>query len=154
MTLEIRVSRTQQVSAQGLGNPIQAEEECTGILPGDIPCVPSEGNGNHSHSPSSSSSACAPTSDNEARPNFDIGLFDRDAMIDDFCTELTKEQLIEANEIYELLLTLGADMSVARTTVAGLLSPQIFGASVQHVSRNAGLEFSWVWEDVGSTQCG
>ena len=39
------------------------------------------------------------------------------------------------NKTYELLLTLGADINVARTTVAGLLSPQIFGASgVQHDS--------------------
>ena len=74
-------------------------------------------------------SACAPTSANEARPNFDIDLDDRDAMIDNFCPDLTKEPTIEANETFELLLSLGADMSVARTTVAGLLSPQIFGAS-------------------------
>ena len=56
-------------------------------------------------------------------------------MIDYFCPDLTKEQPIEANETYELLLTLGADVSVARTTVAWLLSPQIFGESgVQQVS--------------------
>ena len=75
----------------------------------------------HSYSSSSPSSACSPTSDSEARPNFDIVLINRDAMIDCFCPDLTQEQPIEADETYEMLLTLGADMSVARTTVAGFL---------------------------------
>ena len=71
------------------------------------------------------------TSDSEARPNFDVVLDERDAMIGCFCPDRSKTN--EANETYELLLTPGADMSVARTTVAGLLSHQIFGAaSVQH----------------------
>ena len=84
--------------------------------------------------------------------NFDIVLDDRDAMIDYLFPDLTKEQTIDANETYELLLALGADMSVPRTTVAGLLSPQIFGATgAQDVS---GLQTSWVWEDVGFSQCG
>ena len=39
-------------------------------------------------------------------------------MIDYFCPDLTKEQTIEANETYELLLTFGADVGVARTSVA------------------------------------
>ena len=59
--------------------------------------------GNHPHSSSSSSSACAPTSDNEVRANSVNDLDDRDAMIDYFCRDLTKEQTVEANETYELL---------------------------------------------------
>ena len=106
-----------------------------GIPSDDIPFVPSESSGNQSHSSSSTSSACAPTSDNEARPIFDKDLDHRDATIEYLCPDLTKEQTIEANETCELLLTLGADNGVARTTVAGLLSPQFFGASsVQHLS--------------------
>ena len=71
--------RTQSGSS-GSDNPIQAEEEC-------IPCVPSESDGNHPQSSSSSSSACAPTSDNEVRPNPDNDLDDRDAMIDFLCPD-------------------------------------------------------------------
>ena len=82
-------------------------------------------NGNHSHSSSSSSSACAPPSDNEPRPNFDAVMDDRDEIDEELC--LANVQTIEANETNELLLTLGADMSVARTTAAELLSPRIFG---------------------------
>ena len=37
------------------------------------------------------------------RPNFDNDQDDRDAMIDYFCPDLTKEQTSEANETYELL---------------------------------------------------
>ena len=119
-----------QAGSSGAGNPIQAEEECIGV-----PCVPSESDGKHPHSSSSSSSACAPTSDIEVRPTSDNDLDDRDAKIDYFCPDLTKEQTIEANETYELLSTFGADVGVARTIVAGLLSSQIFGVSnVQHVS--------------------
>ena len=55
-------------------------------------------------------------------------------MIDYSCPDLTNEQTIEANATYELLLTLGADMSVARTTVAELLSPQIFGTTGEHLA--------------------
>ena len=69
-----------QSGSSGSDNPIQAEEEC-------IPCVPSESDGNHPQSSSSSSSACAPTSDNEVRPNPDNDLDDRDAMIDFPCLD-------------------------------------------------------------------
>ena len=73
---------------------------------------------------------------NEARPNFDAVLDDRDEMADHLCAEVTDEQTIadhfcggltdeqtfEANETYELLWTFGADASVERTTVAEQLS--------------------------------
>ena len=51
-------------------------------------------------------------------------------MIDYFCFDLTNE----AHETHELLLALGADMSVARTTVAKLLSPQICGTTGVHLA--------------------
>ena len=51
-------------------------------------------------------------------------------MIDYLYLELTNEQTVEAKETNELLLTLGADVGVARTTVAELLPPQIFGTKV------------------------
>ena len=79
-----RFSRTRLLKETGSDNPIQAEE-C-------IPRVASESDGNHPQSPSSSSSACAPTRDNEVRPNHDRDLDDqdlddRDAMIDCFCPD-------------------------------------------------------------------
>ena len=55
-------------------------------------------------------------------------------MIDYLCPHLTNEQTIEANATYELILTLGAEMSVARTTVAELLTPQIFGTTGEHLA--------------------
>ena len=151
VALEIRVSQPPRSASQNLSrkrllkeifarNQASALEratrsklrrkECIGI-----PCLPSESDGNHPHSSSSSSSACTPTSDNEARPNFQNDLDYRDATIDQFCADLTREQTIDAHETYELLLTLGVDVGVARTTVAGLLSPHIF-AGVQHVSED------------------
>ena len=83
------------------------------------------------------SSSCAPTCDNEVRPNSDNDLDDRDAMMDYFCLDLTKEQMIEANEICELLLALGVDVGVARTIVAGLLSLKSLVSNVQRVSGDA-----------------
>ena len=53
-------------------------------------------------------------------------------MIDYLCPDLTNEQTVEANETQELLFTLGADMSVPRTTVADLLSPQTFCTTSVH----------------------
>ena len=97
------IPRAHTAVSSGAGNPLQAEEECIGIPSGDIPSVPSESNGNHSHSSSSSSSECAPPSDSEARPNFDAVMDDRDEMFDNLCFDLTHEQMIEANEAYELL---------------------------------------------------
>ena len=55
-------------------------------------------------------------------------------MIDYFCLDLINEQTAEANWTYDLLLTLGADMSVARSTVAELLSPQILGTMSVHLA--------------------
>ena len=124
-----------------------------GVPSDDIPFVPSDSGGNQSHSSSSTSSACAPKSDNEARPIFDKDLDHRDATIEFLCPDLTKEQTIEANETYELLLT-RADNGVARTTVAGLVSPQFFGASsVQHLSGDVLELRSQRCEDVGSSEC-
>ena len=97
------IPRAHTAVSSGAGNPLQAEEECIGIPSGDIPSVPSESNGNHSHSSSSSSSECAPPSDSEARPNFDAVMDGRDHMFDNLCSGLTHEQMIEANEAYELL---------------------------------------------------
>ena len=125
VTLEIRVSQPPRSASQnslrkGLLKEILARKQAalerttrSKLKRG------ASGSGNHSHSSSSSSSACATTSDNEVRPNSDIDLEDRDAMIDYLFPGLTKEQTIEANETYELLLTLGADEGVAQTTVAG-----------------------------------
>ena len=56
-------------------------------------------------------------------------------MIDYLCPDRTNEQTIEANETYELLLTLGADVCVARTTVAELFSPQMFGTTGEHLAQ-------------------
>ena len=96
------IPRAHAAVSSGAGNQLQAEEECIGIPSGDIPSVPSESDGHHSHS-SSSSSECAPPSDSAARPNFDAVMDDRDEVFDNFCFDLTHEQLIEANEAYELL---------------------------------------------------
>ena len=55
-------------------------------------------------------------------------------MIDYWCPDQTNEQTTGATEIYELLLTLGAAMSVGRTTVAVLLSPQNSGTTGEHLA--------------------
>ena len=127
-------SRTYTSVSSGAGNLLQAGEESSGIPSSEIPCAPSDKNRNHWYCLSSSSSACATPSDSGARPNFDAVLNDRDEMIDYFCLDLTKEQTAEANWTYDLLLTLGADTSVARSTVAELLSPQILGTMSVHLA--------------------
>ena len=59
----------------------------------------------------------------------DAVLDDRVGMIDLLVPDQTNEQTIGADEIYELLLTFGAAMSVGRTTTAVLFSPQILGTT-------------------------
>jgi hypothetical protein len=48
---------------------------------------------------------------------------EQDAVLDYLCPGLTPEESVEANHIYELMLTMGADAGVAKGKVAELYSP-------------------------------
>ena len=118
--------------SSGAGNPPQDEEESSGI-PFGVSRVSSGNSGNHLHAFFTVifKDMC------EARPCLDAVMDDGDEMIDYVCPHLTHEQAIEANESYELRLTLDADMGVARTTVAELLLPHNLGTTgVHHAQRD------------------
>ena len=149
-----------RLGSSGSDNPIQAEEEC-------IPCVVSKSDENHPQSSSSSSSsACAPTRDNEVRPNHgrdldDRDLDDRDAMIDFLCpdsvfalespnTEVLPE--IEGTNVRDETENLAV---LGRTKVLGRNHPEELPAELTRAARQEELDFmqDWhVWDVVPITE--